>query len=168
MRVATRGRHASRMAFVVRGASEPQRPPATAATAGQQPPPPQTRRPTRSSRSSATGINFVRVDVIVTDRQGNPVADLKQTDFEVLEDGKPQAIETFRLVKIDTARRRPTRQRAIRTRDDEETAAADEDARIFVFFLDDYHVRLGNSMAVAQAAGRVHCRTSSARTISSR
>ena len=37
--------------------------------------------------------------------------------------------------------------RPIRTRDDEERAAANEDARIFVFFLDDYHVRLGNSMA---------------------
>ena len=28
-----------------------------------------------------------------------------------------------------------------------EGAAANDDARIFVFFLDDYHVRLGNSMA---------------------
>ena len=35
----------------------------------------------------------------------------------------------------------------IRTRDDEQRAAANDDARIFVFFLDDYHVRLGNSMA---------------------
>src|SRR5262245_53347885 len=48
-----------------------------------------------------TGINFVRVDAIVTDKQGNPVSDLKQTDFEVFEDNKPQAVETFRLVKID-------------------------------------------------------------------
>ena len=51
-----------------------------------------------------TGINFVRVDVIVTDRQGNPVVDLKQTDFEVLEDGKPQTIESFRFVKVDGSR----------------------------------------------------------------
>ncbi len=38
--------------------------------------------------------------------------------------------------------------RAIRTRDDEETAAADENARIFVFFLDDYNVRQSTAMAV--------------------
>jgi hypothetical protein len=93
-----------------------------------------------------TGINFVRVDAIVTDRQGNPVADLKPADFEVLEDGKPQTIESFRFVKTDGAA--PVEiTRAIRTRTDEERAAANEDARIFVFFLDDYHVRLGNSMA---------------------
>ena len=38
-------------------------------------------------------------------------------------------------------------QRRLTTRADEEIAAQDEDARIVVFFLDDYHVRLGNSMA---------------------
>jgi VWFA-related protein len=88
----------------------------------------------------------VRVDVIVTDRQGNPVTDLRQEDFEVLEDGKSQSIETFRLVKIDSATPVETTGRVIRSRSDEETAAANENARIFVFFLDDYHVRLGASM----------------------
>jgi VWFA-related protein len=92
------------------------------------------------------GINFVRVDAIVTDRQGNPVGDLKQTDFEVLEDGKPQSIEQFRFVRVDGTAA-PETQGRIRTRADEERAAANDDARIFVFFLDDYHVRLGNSMA---------------------
>ena len=91
------------------------------------------------------GINFVRVDAIVTDRQGNPVGDLKETDFEILEDGKPQSIEQFRFVKVDGTAA-PESQGRIRTRADEERAAANDDARIFVFFLDDYHVRLGNSM----------------------
>ena len=45
-------------------------------------------------------INFVRVDVIVSDRQGNPVHDLTQEDFEVTEDGKPQVIQTFKLINI--------------------------------------------------------------------
>jgi VWFA-related protein len=92
------------------------------------------------------GINFVRVDVIVTDKQGNPVLDLTQADFEVAEDGKPQTVETFKLVKVDTTAPEYTT-RTIRTREDEEIAASDESARIFVFFLDDYNVRLGNSMA---------------------
>src|SRR3974390_1124665 len=48
-----------------------------------------------------TGINFVRVDVIVSDKNGNPVGDLKQEDFEVSEQGKPQNIETFKLVSLD-------------------------------------------------------------------
>jgi VWFA-related protein len=94
------------------------------------------------------GINTVRVDVIVTDRQGNPVTDLKLEDFEITEDGKPQKPETFRLIKIDTATQPAYTSRGIRTRDDEETAAADENSRIFTFFLDDYHVRKETSMVV--------------------
>ena len=117
----------------------PQPPPAPAQGTEKTPPDPQQPPVFRA------GINFVRVDAIVTDKQGNPVVDLKQTDFEVLEDDKPQTIETFRFVKADGAA--PVEaQRPIRTRADEETAAANEDSRIFVFFLDDYHVRLGNSM----------------------
>src|SRR5262245_5453255 len=120
----------------------PQQPPAQQPPNQQQPGQPPPDQPV-----FRTGINFVRVDAIVTDRQGNPVSDLKQTDFEVFEDNKPQAVETFRLVKIDAVAPAFT-QRTIRSRDDEETAAQDENARIFVFFLDDYHVRLGTSMSV--------------------
>jgi hypothetical protein len=119
------------------GGQQQQQPPASGQPA--QTPPPQ--QPT-----FRTGVNFVRVDAIVTDKQGNPVPDLKATDFEVLEDGKPQTIESFRFVKVDGTAPLEN-QRPIRTRQDEERAAANEDARIFVFFLDDYHVRLGNSMA---------------------
>ncbi len=95
-----------------------------------------------------TGINFVRVDAIVSDRQGNPVTDLKIEDFEIFEDGKAQKPETLRLVKIDATTAPSYAQRTIRTRIDEETAAADENSRIFVFFLDDYHVRKESSMSV--------------------
>ena len=49
------------------------------------------------------GINFVRVDVIVSDRDGNPVLDLKPEEFSISEDGKPQKVETFSVVKIDHA-----------------------------------------------------------------
>ena len=47
------------------------------------------------------GINFVRVDVIATDNKGNPILDLKPEDLAVTEDGKPQAIESFKLFKVD-------------------------------------------------------------------
>ena len=94
------------------------------------------------------GINTVRVDVIVTDRQGNPVTDLKLEDFEIQEDGKPQKAETFRLVKIDPQVQPSYTLRSPRTRNDEETAAADENSRIFAFFLDDYHVLRESSMSM--------------------
>jgi VWFA-related protein len=41
------------------------------------------------------GVRAVLVDIVVRDRRGNPVRDLTQADFEVLEDGVPQAIGSF-------------------------------------------------------------------------
>ncbi len=110
------------------------------------PPPPATEQPAEEQPVFRAGINFVRVDVIATDKQGNPVTDLTQDDFEVLEDNKRQAVETFRLVKVESQQLIEAVS-PIRSRNDEENAAANENSRIFVFFLDDYHVRLGNSMA---------------------
>jgi len=37
----------------------------------------------------------VLVDVVVSDKNGNPVKGLKQSDFTVLEDGKPQSLSFF-------------------------------------------------------------------------
>jgi VWFA-related protein len=95
------------------------------------------------------GIDFVRVDVIVSDRKAQPVTNLTEADFEVLEDGKPVKIEQFKLIKVDgnaTPGGPPPKQ--IRNRNDEELEAARDDVRIFVFFMDDYHVRKANSMSV--------------------
>ena len=110
----------------------------------QQPPPPD---PATQAPVFRSDINVVRVDVIVTDRQGNPVHDLKPEDFEVTEDGKPQTIQTFKLINIaENSDAVPETPRAVRNAIDEQTEAARDDVRIFAFFLDDYHVRLGNSM----------------------
>ena len=95
------------------------------------------------------GIDFVRVDVIVSDKKSQPVTNLTQNDFEVLEDGKPVAIEQFKLIKVDgnpTPGGPPPKQ--IRDRNDEELEAARDDVRVFVLFMDDYHVRKANSMSV--------------------
>jgi VWFA-related protein len=129
------------------GAQDPAQPkpaaqPPSPAPAGQQPERAQ-QPPIRS------GINFVRVDVIVTDGKGEPVLDLTADDFAVTEDGKAQKVETFSVVKIDAveqAAARPTT--AIRSDFDEEREAARADVRLFVLLLDDYHVRRGNDMAV--------------------
>ena len=126
--------------------------------APQQAPPPQADQnpPNAQTPVFRTGINFVRVDVIVTDKSGKEVADLKQSDFDVLEDGKPQNVEAFKLVKLDggampTADGPP---RAIRTDADEETEAARDDVRLFAVFLDDYHVREGSSIAARAPISR--------------
>jgi VWFA-related protein len=96
------------------------------------------------------GINFVSVDVIVSDKNGANIADLKQSDFEITEDGKPQNVETFKFIKLDGGAipgpDGPPRQ--IRTDEDEEAEAAKDDVRLFAIFLDDYHVRKLSSMSV--------------------
>ena len=94
-----------------------------------------------------SGINFVRVDAIVTDDDGNPILDLTQDDFRVFEDEVEQTIESFRLVEVtgvpDPALPPPS---SIRNEYDQEREAARPDSRIFVFFLDDYHVREMNAV----------------------
>src|ERR1044072_3928341 len=45
----------------------------------------------------------VKLDVVVKDKRGRPVKDLKPTDFEVYEDGVRQQIQSFRFVTRETA-----------------------------------------------------------------
>ena len=91
----------------------------------------------------------------MTDRQGNPVHDLRQEDFEVTEDGKPQAIQTFKLINVSEDTGVGTDPpREVRNPIDEQTEAARDDVRLFAIFLDDYHVRLENSMRAREILAR--------------
>ncbi len=47
--------------------------------------------------------NEVRLDVVVRDKKGRPIKDLKAGDFEVLEDGVAQRVESFRFVSRQAA-----------------------------------------------------------------
>src|SRR5712672_199762 len=48
-----------------------------------------------SDQTLRTNTRLVVVDVVVTDSKGQPVPDLKASDFTLLEDGKPQKISGF-------------------------------------------------------------------------
>lgn len=137
---------------------EPQAAPA--AQPGQQPPagqadpsaPPQDQPPP----VFRTGVNFVRVDVIVTDADGNPVMDLRPEDFEVVEDGERQTVETFQLVELDGGliQGPDGPPRPIRDDHAQEVEAAREDVRLFAIFLDDYHVRWENGIQAREELAR--------------
>jgi VWFA-related protein len=45
---------------------------------------------------------LVLVNVVARDKQGKPITDLKQSDFTLLEDGKPQKISSFDFENLDT------------------------------------------------------------------
>jgi VWFA-related protein len=87
-----------------------------------------------------TGVNLVRVDAYPT-HDGKPVLDLGAEDFEVLEDGAPQRIESFEHVVIQPAgpqdaRVEPNSQRQMLQ------AAANPRNRVFVIFLDTPNVSI--------------------------
>ena len=86
-------------------------------------------------------VNLVRVDVSVNGRNNTPLEDLQASDFLVKEDGVPQNVETVQFVKLNG--QVPADQKEsidIRSPEHAEVEAAREDVRLFVLFLDDYHV----------------------------
>ena len=82
--------------------------------------------------------NFVQVDVYPS-KDERPVGDLSKDDFEVLEDGVPQSVATFEHVSA-----RPTNSTASpvepRTLSEERDLIGDPRNRLFVVFVDTYHV----------------------------
>ncbi len=98
-----------------------------------------------------TEIEYVEVDATVTDADGNPVMDLTEADFEVLEDGKPQAITAFDRVDIPIVRDdRPVITADPIERDVQTNDRAD--GRLYLIVLDSWHTDPLNALRVKQAA----------------
>ena len=51
-----------------------------------------------------SSVEYVRLDVVVTDRSDRPVTGLTQNDFVVTENNRPQSIATFEAVSITSVR----------------------------------------------------------------
>jgi len=120
----------------------------TALTAGQNPPPaPQNQQPTFKLR-----VDYVEVDVVVTDRQGNVVRNLKKEDFQVLEDGKSQTISAFTMVDIPIERADRPLFASAPIEPDVKTNERPFDGRVYVMVIDDLHTRFGRSVRVKAAA----------------
>jgi VWFA-related protein len=120
----------------------------TTLAAGQNPPAaPQPQQPTFKLR-----VDYVEVDVVVTDRQGNLVRDLKKEDFQVLEDGKPQTVTNFTLVDIPVERADRPLFAANPIEPDVKTNERPFDGRVYVMVIDDLHTRFGRSQRVKVAA----------------
>src|SRR5688572_4255515 len=90
-----------------------------------------------------SGAHFVSVDAYPT-RDGRAITGLTAADFELLEDNKPQAIDRLEFIEHPewtplADRRDPNSQR------DGFALARDPKYRIFVLYLDAYHVDFGGS-----------------------
>lgn len=121
----------------------------SALTAGQNPPPataPQ-QAPTFKVR-----VDYVEVDALVTDKQGQFVRDLKKEDFQVFEDGKPQSIVNFGIVDIPVERGERPLYASAPIEPDVRTNERPFDGRVYVMVMDDLHVNFARSHRVKTAA----------------
>jgi VWFA-related protein len=98
-------------------------------------------------------VNYVEVDAVVTDAQGNVVSNLGQDDFEVLEDGKPQKVVTFSQVSIPIERADRPLFATAPVEPDVQTNAGVE-GRIYLIVLDDLHIDPTRAPRVKAAARR--------------
>jgi VWFA-related protein len=122
---------------------------ATALAAAQAPPTPEV--------TFKVEVNYVEEDVRVVDKDGNFVRGLKQDDFQVFEDGRPQKVQTFGMVDIPNTRPRKPMYLGPTALPIEPDVAVNKqvlDGRLYLIVLDDYHVAPLRSQTVRNLARR--------------
>lgn len=103
-------------------------------------------------------VNLVEVRVVVRDAKGNAIGDLKQEDFQLFDNGKPQAISKFSVEKAGTAP-------VIHTEDAGANPAVAHDQltittaavvpqRYVAYLFDDVHLETGDLAQARNAATR--------------
>ena len=126
-----------------------------ALTADQNPPPhppPAQQQPQQQGPTFRVRVDYVEVDIVVTDKQGNLVRDLKKEDFQVLEDNKAQQIATFTTVDIPVERADRALFEESPIEPDVKTNEKPFDGRVYVMVIDDLHTRFGRTNRVKVAA----------------
>lgn len=102
-----------------------------------------TGRPVVSAQQAMfrTATQYVRVDVVVTDKDDKPIEGLTKDDFEIVDNGKPQQVDTFQFVKIPVVRRTLSRSAAAEPVPDVvSNQPATADSRLFAVVIDDMHL----------------------------
>src|SRR5262245_10085109 len=113
---------------------------ATLVPTAQQTTRPPAQQPGLTFRATA---NFVEVDAIVTDKNGEPVRELTSEAFQVVEDAKPQNLGVCAFVDIPIDRPDPPLFRDRIIEPDVTTNEKTFDGRIFMLVLDGFHVSAG-------------------------
>ena len=122
---------------------------AVAAGVGQQQPPPSLQTPTFKAE-----VEYVEVDALVTDSQGQFVRDLKKEDFQVFEDNQRQTISTFSLVDIPIQKLDRPLFAAAPIEPDVKSNERPFDGRVYVAILDDLHTDVHRTINVKNAMHR--------------
>ena len=106
-------------------------------------------RPQATFRSE---VNYVEVDVVVTDASGAFVHGLTAADFELAEDGQPQAIDAFHEINVPIEQRDRELYSGKVVPADIASNTATAEGRVYLLVLDDLHVRSGASNHVKRRA----------------
>ena len=117
----------------------------TVAVASQSPAPPAGQTPTFKAE-----VEYVEVDVLVTDERGDIVRDLRQEDFQIFEDGKSQSIAGFAFIEIpvEESGDRPDAPADANVWSNERPFAG----RVYVLVLDNLHTAALRATRVKRAA----------------
>ena len=110
-------------------------------------------RPAQPGPTFRVEVNYVEIDAIVTDDKGAFVRGLTRDDFELVEEGRPQAIDTFTVVDVPVRRPDPLLFNG-RVSIEPDTASNDSEfnGRVIVLLLDDVLTDARRSIKVRAAA----------------
>jgi VWFA-related protein len=106
----------------------------------------------RPGATFQTEVNYVDVDTVVTDQQGNFVRGLTKGDFELFEDGKPQKLDVFSAVDIPVEPQNPLTFGGRQGSSDVRSNPAVSAGRVYVIVLDDLNTSFTRSIFVRRVA----------------
>ena len=115
-----------------------------AASLRAQAPTPQTPPPAPGQPTFSVSADLISTDVIVRDRRGQFIADLKESDFEVYEDGVKQNVVSFILSHGGRTLNQVTAPQVVQRREGvflpPSRPTSDASGRVFILFIDDLHL----------------------------
>jgi VWFA-related protein len=86
------------------------------------------------------GVELVRIDVVVLDRDGQPVTGLTAADFEITDGGRAREILSFEPIVVRSPPKPAPTEPAGPARVSGPVVSAPEESRYFLVFFDDVHV----------------------------
>jgi len=92
--------------------------------------------PLRAQFAERVEVTVANIDVVVTDKDGNPVRGLTKDDFELFEEGKLQAITNFSVIDIARPTPSPTGPPSPDAPSSQVEAAGATQPRLFILFVD--------------------------------
>ena len=97
-------------------------------------------------------VDYVEVDVVVTDASGAFVPGLTAADFELVEDGRPQVIDAFREINVPVERADRTLYSGAIVYPDVIANDATAEGRVYLLVLDDLHSGRNSRLQVRRRA----------------